>query len=507
MDYSNSFLSLLVPICIIAMVITTKRVWLSLLCGIVLGGFLMHFGDGIGSVVFYIYHSITQTVYDYSQKDGFSVNVWNLQVFVFLIFLGIITQLMLKSGGIAAFVAWAKKRVKTSTGAEFIAFFAGVIIFIDDYFNALTVGQISKNLIDANKSTRERLAYIIDSTSAPICILVPISSWGAYILGLLRDTKGMGEPLEMLIGSMTYNFYAWLTLLCVILTIIWHVNLGPMKKALPREEEPVCESICKNGTIYMLILPIISLFISILALIFITGYLECHSTQFFIVLKNANTAAALFYGGLISLIVTILVCKSYKNPLKMQAHFIEGFKIMLPAIIILLLAWAIGPVIRDDLKTGLYLANMSKTFLGDAQVFLIPAVIFICSGVIGFSTGTSWGTFAIMMPIVANISVAMGLDHNFLLMGIASVLAGAVYGDHTSPISDTTILSATGADCNVHAHFVTQLPYTTMVAVLSFVALVITAYTQNVGLGYAFSIVLMIGYLFGKRKRRSSVEA
>lgn len=498
MDYSDSILSLLVPICIIFMVITTKKVWFSLLSGIIVGALLMHANDGFSSVLYYIYHSISSTLYEY-KDNSFSLNTWNIQVFGFLLILGIITQLMLNSGGIAAFVNWARTHIKTKQGAEWVAFVAGIVIFIDDYFNALTVGQVSKNLIDAQKSTRERLAYIIDSTSAPICILVPISSWGAYILGLLNDTKGLGEPLEVLLNATIYNFYAWLTLLCVGLCIKWQVNFGPMKDSKPREYKDDFKNSSKPASIYMLIIPIISLFLSILFLIFYTGYLSSNNQEFFVMLKNADTAKALFYGGLFSLFVTLIVCKSYLDGMKLLAYFYTGVKIMLPAIIILLLAWALGPVIRDDIKTGLYLATLSKTFLGDAQIIFIPAAIFICSGIIGFSTGTSWGTFAIMLPIVANITQGLGLEPSFILMSIASVLAGAVYGDHTSPISDTTILSATGADCDVRAHFITQFPYATLTAVLSCVGLMITSYVGSAVLGYVVSGTILILILYSKK--------
>lgn len=499
MDYSNSFLSLLVPLCIIIMVIFTKRVALSLFSGIVLGCILIHIDDGLWAIISSSYHSVSSTIYEYDQKDGFALNLWNLQVFGFLFILGVISQFMLGFGGIKSFVSWARLRIKDKKGAEFVAFIAGLVIFIDDYFNALTVGQISKNLIDDTKSTRERLAYIIDSTSAPVCILMPISSWGAYILGLLRDTeKNLGEPLDVLLGAMVYNFYAFLTLLCVAFVIFWQVNLASMKEARPRKLEKDDQN-SKMGNIYMLILPILSLFFSILALIFFTGYEASKSTALFDMLKNADTAKSLFLGGLISLLITFFISKSYEDLQKSKALFIKGIKLMLPAVLILLLAWALGPIIRDDIKTGVYIANLAKTFLGDSSIDIIPIIIFLASALIGFSTGTSWGTFAIMLPIVASISDSLALESNFILMCIASVLAGAVYGDHSSPISDTTILSATGADCDVRAHFITQLPYASMVAALSCLGLFITSYFNSLILGYSFCAILLLSFLYANK--------
>lgn len=501
MNYADQALSLLVPITIIIMVVATKRVALSLFSGIVVGGILMKWPDGVMGVASYIYHAVANTIYSYSATEGFSLNIWNLEVFGFLFILGVITQLMLFNGGIEAFVIWIRRRVDSARGAEGVAFLAGIIIFIDDYFNALTAGQVSKNIIDATGSTRERLAYIIDSTSAPVCVLVPISSWGAYTLGLLNN-HSLGEPLDVLLGSLVYNFYAWLTLICVGLVIFWQVNFGPMRECVPREAIHIDDSEGSGG-VYMLLVPIASLFFSILGLIFYTGYAATGSTDIFAMLKETDTAVALFGGGCISLVITCII--SYKSlmrePMAIVRVMIEGVKIMGGAILILALAWSIGPVIRDDIQTGVYLAHVSQTFLGDSSTVLVPMVIFICSGIIGFSTGTSWGTFAIMIPIVVNITAALGLPYEFILMSIAAVLAGAVYGDHISPISDTTILSATGAECDVHAHFITQLPYATLVAGISCVAYIICAWSGSAALAYVVCALALAGILYTRRAR------
>ncbi|MDE5602870.1 MAG: Na+/H+ antiporter NhaC family protein, partial [Helicobacter sp.] len=509
--YADSVLSLVVPLCVIALVFITKRVVLSLFIGIAIAGVMITYHNTIangtsfnisslGDVLLYIYKSISSVFYSFNETGSIEWESSNLYVFGFLIILGIITQMIAYSGGIAAFVQWARNKVNTATGSEFLAFIAGIVIFIDDYFNALTVGQLTKSLNDANHSTRERLAYIIDSTSAPICILMPISSWGAYILGIMA-TLGEGQDFFVLLSSIWANYYAWFALLAVFLTIYWQINLPAMKKYQNVGVRDFLSTTQKEGShIRLLIVPIFALIGFITLLILWTGYKESGKLDLFEMLANTQTGFSLFWGGLGALVLNLLI--SWKH-LEKRAFF-PIFKIgtysMIPASFILVLAWSIGPVIKEDIQTGIYLANLTKVWLeggvGYASV-AIPLAAFAISAFIAFCTGTSWGTFAIMLPIGLNLATINDVEFAFVM---SAILSGAVYGDHSSPISDTTILSATGAGCSVESHFITQLPYVSTTALVAFVSFATASYFDSIFLGYAVGILLLLG-IFGLYKK------
>ncbi|PAF41326.1 Na+/H+ antiporter NhaC family protein [Helicobacter sp. 11S03491-1] len=505
MDYAHSALSLLVPVCVIVMVFLTKRVVLSLLLGVVLGGVMVSYDNFIGIFV-YIYEKISSVLFSIQHnqegKTSLVISWESVYVFGFLIILGILSQLISHSGAVNAFVKWARQRIKSPQGSEFVAFIAGIVIFIDDYFNALTVGQISKSLNDANHSTRERLAYVIDSTSAPVCILMPISSWGAYIIGIMQSSvpPSVGDGLFVLISSVWSNYYAWFALLAVFLTIYWQINLPAMKKYknvgvtdLLRDDDLNKYS----SSVWLLVIPVIVLVISIGSMILWTGYDVGKEWKLLDMLKNTNTAFSLFYGGLFALVIAFLVSIKHIRKDSLANLAVNGVKSMLPAILILILAWAIGPVIRDDMQTGIYLANLSKEFLSQDMVVMMPVILFLISGFIAFATGTSWGTFAIMLPIGVSVVGASGGD---ILLSISAVLAGAVYGDHASPISDTTILSATGAGCSVQSHFITQFPYATTVAVVAMISFGVASLSTSLLSGYGVGIVLMLGIFYFYKK-------
>ncbi|PAF41620.1 Na+/H+ antiporter NhaC family protein [Helicobacter sp. 11S02596-1] len=501
--YADSALSLLVPVCVIGLVFLTRRVVLSLFLGIVLGGIMMSYHDFWG-IFAYVYDKISSVLYTIEPASTTStlphiqISWWSVYVFGFLIILGILTQVISHSGAVNAFVKWARHRVKSPKGSEFIAFIAGIVIFIDDYFNALTVGQISKSLNDANHSTRERLAYVIDSTSAPVCILMPISSWGAYIIGIMQASvpATIGDGLFVLMNSVWSNYYAWFALLAVFLTIYWQINLPAMArhKNIGVSDLLHDEDLSKPASsIWLLIIPVLVLIISIGSMILATGYEAGGEATLFAMLKNTDTAFSLFYGGLFALIVSIAISLKFLRKESLPIIVIDGIKSMLPAIFILILAWAIGPVIRDDMQTGVYLANVSKEFLSQGAVSMMPVILFLISGFIAFATGTSWGTFAIMLPIGVSVVSASGGD---IILSVSAVLAGAVYGDHTSPISDTTILSATGAGCSVQSHFITQLPYATTAAVCAIVSFGVASLSSSLLAGYAVGIVLLVGVFY-----------
>lgn len=499
-NYSTSFLSLLVPLFVVAMVFITRRVALSLLLGILLGGIMLFYNEPI-KIIQYVYFNISNVFYSF-EDSAFSLNLSNIYIFGFLILLGILTQIILYSGAINAFVNCAHKKVKTPQGSEFIAFIAGIIIFIDDYFNALTVGQISKSLNDANKSSRERLAYIIDSTSAPICILMPISSWGAYIIGIMEtNAKDYGDGLFLLTESITGNYYAWFALLSVFLTILWQINLPQMQRNVNVNVNDLLQKrhfSNKISSIWLLVIPIVVLIISISTLLFYTGYKASENPNLMNILANANNSFSLFYGGLLSVVVSVIISSKYLKIPYYMPIIKNGFLGMLPAILILILAWSIGPVIKDGMQSGIYLANLSKDILNGDNLFFIPAILFIVSAFIAFCTGTSWGTFAIMIPIGVDV---VSLNGSEISLALSAILAGAVFGDHSSPISDTTILSSTGAGCSVQSHFITQLPYVCTSAFVAFICFVIAGLLNSVFVGYVFGIVaLFLIFYFYKVK-------
>ena len=499
-NYSDSILSLSVPLFVIFMVIVTKKVALSLLLGIALGGILAFYHEPL-KILFYIYKNISSVFYSFDENGEFIVSFHSIYVFLFLILLGILTQIIFYCGAINSFVNWAHKKVSNPRSSEFITFIAGIIIFVDDYFNALTVGQISKSLNDANKSSRERLAYIIDSTSAPVCVLAPISSWGAYIIGVMDESmpKDLGGGLALLTSSIWSNYYAWFALLAVFLSIFWQINLPTMQKNVNVGVKDLLDkkqTLDKTSSIWLLIIPIFTLMISITTILFWSGYKASEIPTLMNILSNTNTAFSLFYGGLLTIIVSVLV--SIKH-LKISYTFIiikKGFLNMLPAIVILILAWSIGPVIRDDMQTGIYLANMGKNMISSDFIIFIPAMLFIISAFIAFATGTSWGVFAIMIPIGTSIISVAGGD---IVLGLSAILAGAVFGDHSSPISDTTILSATGAGCSIQSHFITQLPYVFSVAVISLLSFIVAGiYGVLSGYIVGISTTILLFYLYKK---------
>ncbi|NHB30915.1 Na+/H+ antiporter NhaC family protein [Helicobacter pylori] len=477
--------SLIVPISVILMVVFTKRVALSLFTGILVSAVLMH-SLHLSQLVEYIYHKITSVFYTYEPEKGLHFNLSNLYVFGFLIFLGVLSQVILKSGSVQNFVKKAKKYSKNAKTPEFIAFFSGIIIFVDDYFNALTVGQISKSLNDAHNSTRERLAYIIDSTSAPVCLLVPISSWGAYIMGIMNNDSSplLKDSFSVLVQSLSSNYYAIFALIAVFLTILWQINLPSMRKYQNvgvKDFYSEQEDSSKLAPLSLLPLSILLLIVSISSLIFYTG----------VVLKNTDASFSLFYGGLFSLIITYLLAYKFLEKGSFFKLMLDGFKSVGPAILVLTLAWAIGPVIRDDAQTGLYLAHISKGFLNSGGGVYMPLIFFLISGFIAFSTGTSWGAFAIMLPIGAGMA-----NESDIILIVSAILSGAVYGDHTSPISDTTILSATGAGCSVQSHFITQLPYATIAMLCSTVSLGVASFMHSRPLALVIGVALLVGVFY-----------
>lgn len=492
--YADSALSLVVPLVVIALVFITRRVTLSLFCGIVIAAVMM--SDSVSASLGYIWGHISGVFYSIDESGKIELASNGLYVFGFLLILGILSQLIAYSGGVGAFVAWARGRVTSPRGSEFVAFIAGIVIFIDDYFNALSVGQMSKSLNDANGSTRERLAYIIDSTSAPICILMPLSSWGAYIIGIL-DSKHLAlesGAFLTLVASVWHNYYAWLALLVVFLSIYWQLYFPAMRTRV-NVGIKIAEAGHKHSisSVWLLIAPIFLLICSVAAMLFYSGYAQSGSFNPIVMLQNTQTGFALFWGGLFALCISVVLCLRHLETDSIVPIVRYGIGSMMPAILILICAWAIGPIINEDMQTGQYLANLAQENLAQYAGAILSVLVFVISGFIAFATGTSWGTFAIMLPIAATMAQLCGADY---LLSLSAVLAGAVYGDHASPISDTTILSATGAGCNAQSHFVTQLPYVSFAALWALVGFGVASATGLVVLGWACGVCGAVGVLY-----------
>ncbi|GLO67034.1 MULTISPECIES: Na+/H+ antiporter NhaC family protein [Oceanobacillus] len=494
--------SLIPAVIMLLLVIITRNVLISLGTGIIVGALLIHNFNILSSIteIWEVFYTI------FYAEDGWQVG--NIFLLGFLLLLGILTAFLQASGGSRAFGDWMMKRVKTRTGAQVMTAVIGIIIFIDDYFNSLAVGQIARPLTDRHRISRAKLAYFIDSSSAPVTVLAPISSWGAYIIGTLGTLFAANEiteyqPFEAFIQMIPLNFYAISAIILVFIVAYFRLDLGPMhthEKRAEKEGEllnPEQDSVAgdlgdvfdphKDGKVYHLLVPIIVLFIVTIGSMYTTGVIAASSYGLVDAFANTDVNLSLILGGLSSVVVAAVFYFSQKVPRsELGKILIEGAKTMIPAINILLLAWMIGAII-GSIGTGDYLAGLVEN--ASINVSLLPVILFIISAIMALSTGTSWGTFGIMLPIAANIMV--NTDSSLLLPALAAVLAGAVFGDHCSPISDTTVLSSTGAGANHIDHVLTQLPYATIAAVSAIVGFTLVGYTHSTLLSLLVTIVLM----------------
>ncbi|WAA11900.1 Na+/H+ antiporter NhaC family protein [Fervidibacillus halotolerans] len=526
---ANSIFSILPPLLAIVMVILTRRVLLSLGLGIVTSALLLAIDtqEGFVPVLLGMIQKIVETVKGIF-FDGGQINTWNVFIILFLILLGVITAFISISGGSRAFGRWAIQRVKTKAGAQVVTAIMGIVIFIDDYFNALAVGQISKPITDEQKVPRAKLAYIIDSTSAPICVVSPISSWGAYIISLIVPILLANEITDYtaftaFIQMIPMNLYVWSALLLVFLVAIRNINIGPMKwhenraekfglvhdpeKTAPgelKEDLPVSE----NGRVRDLIWPIFALMFGTIGAMIWTGYESAGSgASLLAIFENTDVAKSLVIGGVIGLIVTIGIFFTHVSEKDMGGKvlfkgFVAGTKSMLPAISILLFAWTIASLI-GELQTGEYLAGIVEN--SNLNIACLPVILFLVAGIMAFSTGTSWGSFGILLPIAGTIAAATNVE--LLLPSMAAVLAGSVFGDHCSPISDTTILSSTGASCHHIDHVITQLPYSLVAAIASMIGYVIIGFTGLIWIGLVSSLLFVILFtIFVSKKTSVSVN-
>ncbi len=490
---ANSFWALVPAIVAIAMALITKEVYSSLFIGIVVGALFV--------ANFNIEKTLNVIVVDGlvgSLSDG-----WNVGILIFLVLLGIIVALINKAGGSAAYGEHAKTSIKSKKGALLSTFGLGCLIFVDDYFNCLTVGSVMLPVTDGHKISRAKLAYIIDATAAPICMIAPISSWAAAVSGLVEGTNG----LTLFCQAIPYNFYSLLTIVFIIVITLMKIDFGPMKKheenaekgdLYTTEHRPFKEdndedkAAHKRARTYDLAVPIIILIAScVIGMVYTGGFFA--GENFIDAFANSDASVGLSLGSLVALIIILIYyrCRRTLSFKDEMACIPKGFIAMVPAILILTFAWTLSGM-TSSLGAADFVAGLVS---GSAAglVNMLPAIIFLVAIGLSFATGTSWGTFGILIPIVVAIFPA---GSELQIIGISACLAGSVCGDHCSPISDTTIMASTGARCYHINHVSTQLPYALTVAAVAFVGFVIAGFVQNVFITLPISIAIMVAVLF-----------
>ena len=491
-NYAGTFWALIPPFVAIALALITKEVYSSLFIGIALGGLLAANWNPVTALDNVINAGLIEAV------------AGTAGIFIFLVILGALVALINKAGGSAAFGRWAETHIKSRVGAMFATFILGVLIFIDDYFNCLTVGSVMRPVTDSHKISRAKLAFLIDATAAPICMIAPVSSWAAAVSEFAEGTGLSG--IELFCRAIPYNFYSLLMIVFVISIILMKFDYGPMKihefNAMTKgdlytsgsDDVEKAENIEANpkGKVIDLILPVIVLVIvSILGLLYVGGYFA--GDDFITAFGNTDATVGLPWGALVALIVTIiyLIARRVITFKESMQAIPQGFKAMVPAIMILTFATALKNM-TGLLGAADYVGALMHSAAAGLANFL-PAIIFLVACVLAFSTGTSWGTFGILIPIVAAI---FDPTSELMIIGMSACLAGAVCGDHCSPISDTTIMSSAGSQSNHVNHVSTQLPYAITVAAISFVVYVVAAFVQNAYILLPLGIVLTIGTLF-----------
>ena len=488
-----TFWSLVPPIVAIALALITKEVYSSLFVGILIGGLLYAGGNPEGTVLHVFSDGIVSVL----------SNSYNVGILIFLVILGSIVAMMNKAGGSAAFGRWASSKIKTPAGAQLATIALGVLIFIDDYFNCLTVGSVMRPVTDKQNVSRAKLAYLIDATAAPVCIIAPISSWAAAVAGFVEGEDGF----SLFIRAIPYNYYALLTIVMMVGMVLMHEEYGPMAlhEANARKGdlfttgnhpyEAMDEEVAAagdNGHVMDLVIPIFSLIICcVIGMIYTGGFFE--GTDFVTAFSKSDASVGLALGGFFGLVITV-VLYMIRRVMKfrdLMACLPEGFKAMVPAILILTFAWSLKAM-TDSLGAKEYVAALVKASAG-TFVSLLPAIIFLVGCFLAFATGTSWGTFGILIPIVVDAFSAT--DPQLMIIAISACMAGAVCGDHCSPISDTTIMASAGAQCEHVNHVSTQLPYAITAAAVSCVSYIVAGYVRNVVISLIVAIALMLATL------------
>lgn len=494
-----TFWSLVPPLIAIVLALVTKEVYSSLFIGILMGG-LFYASFNPEAAILHILGVDEDAAGIVGQlSDG-----WNVGILIFLVILGTMVCLMNKAGGSQAFGLFAGKHIKTKVGAQLATVLLGIMIFIDDYFNCLTVGSVMRPVADRHKISKEKLAYLIDATAAPICIIAPISSWAAAVTGFVEGEDGF----LLFLKAIPYNYYALFTIFFMIMAIILKVEFGPMKAkedAMLSMESKISElkEGEKEGKVVDLIFPVIVLIVCcVIGMIYTGGFFEGES--FKDAFANSDASVGLMLGSIIALFITIIyyICRRTMKLDECMQCLPEGFKAMVPAILILTLAWTLKGM-TDSLGAKEYVANLMYA-CSESLVGFLPALIFLAGCFLAFSTGTSWGTFGILIPIV--VKAFSNTDPTLMIIAISACMAGAVCGDHCSPISDTTIMASAGAECVHVNHVSTQLPYAIFVAAVSFVCYVVSGFVKNPFVGWALGVALILAALF-IMKNRSSEKA
>ena len=489
--------SLLPPVVAIGLALITKEVYSSLFLGILVGCFLQVNGNPIDAFQFFVSHLC-------SNAGG------NMGILMFLVILGTMVALMIRVGGSKAYGDWAVSHIKTKSGALWSTFILAIVLGVDDYFNNLTTGNVMRPVADGHHISRAKLSYMCDATAAPVCIMMPVSSWAAAVTGVIGNEE---VGFQIFLRAIPFNYYAILTLVFIIVMTCLNIDYGPMrthelnaaKGDLYTTPERPFENAAEmkfnpDGKVIDLVIPVIILIIGCVSSMIYVGF---QNGGHDLITAFANTSAfdALPLGSLIALIINMIyfmVRRSMKFTELMDC-LPEGFKQMVPAILILCLAWTIGDVTKG-LGAPEFVAGIVKNLSGSLYA-LLPAVVFIIAAFLGFATGTSWGTFSILLPIVIPVfsggtpavDLTVGdLNNNLLMISIAATLGGAVMGDHCSPISDTTIMASSGAQCYHLNHVATQLPYAVTVAVVAFVNYIITAFIQVPFICLPIAIVSMV---------------
>lgn len=503
-----TFCALIPAIVAILLALITKEVYSSLFIGIVIGGFF--YGD-----IFFDSFSLERSI-THIFEDGIVGSLsdsYNVGILVFLVILGIMVCMMNEAGGSAAFGKWASEHIKTRVGAQLAAIVLGMLIFIDDYFNCLTVGSVMRPVTDSHKISRAKLAYLIDATAAPICIIAPISSWAAAVTGFVEGEDGF----SIFIKAIPYNYYALLTIVAMITMVVLKVDFGPMKvhekNALNGDLMTVkdaqfekVEYNFKNakGKVLDLVFPIAVLIVScVIGMIYTGGFFD--GTDFVKAFSDSNASVGLMLGSFFALIITIIfyMIRRVISFKKACECIPEGFKAMVPAILILTFAWTLKAM-TDSLGAKYYVAGLVNNMSG-SLVSTLPAIIFIVAVFLAFATGTSWGTFGILIPIV--VDTFQDKNPVLMIISISACMAGAVCGDHCSPISDTTIMASAGAQCNHVSHVSTQLPYVIVVAVVSFLSYIVAGFVQNPVVPLALGVAAIILLFYGVKYMNDSASS
>ena len=485
--------ALLPPLVAIVLALITKEVYSSLFVGIVVGALLYSGFKFEGTVTQIFEGGIIKVLSD----------SYNVGILIFLVILGSVVCMMNKAGGSAAFGRWASKKIHTRVGAELAAIILGVLIFIDDYFNCLTVGSVMRPVTDRHHVSRAKFAYLIDATAAPVCIIAPISSWAAAVSGFVEGQDG----LAIFVRTIPYNFYAILTIVMMVGMVLMKTEFGAMRtheinalngdlyttSARPYENATDDETPNPRGKVIDLVIPIVMLVICcVISMIYTGGFFS--GTDFVTAFSQSDASTGLAMGSAFGLVFAIIfyMIRRVINFRDCMGCIPEGFKAMVPAIMILTFAWTLKAM-TDSLGAAVFVEEAMRSVAGGIEVIL-PAIIFLVGCGLAFATGTSWGTFGILIPIV--VAVFEKSSPEMMIISMSACMAGAVCGDHCSPISDTTIMASAGAQCDHVTHVSTQLPYAIVAAAVSFVTYIVAGFVKTAWIALPVGIVLMLIVLF-----------